>query len=97
MKNHKSKSKLYENLKLEITRILYDIDPMGISMGPEDEYSPEAELIVIEIKNCKSIEEVYDLICRVFVNLFGTTFVDRNPSDKLSLAAKAIYDMTTRG
>ncbi len=60
------------HLKL-IERLLIKHDPQGLlKMGaPKDEYSSEAEMIAVQLSDCKSAHDIKELIYAVFIIQFS--------------------------
>lgn len=78
--------------KAEVSAILFEVDPMGLNYAPADEYDSEAELIVNELASCTSLEEIYELLVKIFIQMFDRASVAGKPSQRLHLAAKILFD-----
>jgi hypothetical protein len=62
-----------------------------LSMGcPNDEYDPEIERVVADLWNCRTKEDVRDLLYRVFVEMFDESIV--NSPEKYQKPAHEIYE-----
>ena len=67
-----------EGLYKQLADLLLEHNPGRIPLiqyGPRDEYEPEVELILPELENCKSEEDVLELVHGVFVRMFDESWV----------------------
>lgn len=63
----KEYGKLYDS----ISEILFRYDPIGINFETnDDEYEPEVDTILPRLKNCKSAENVLDVVFEEFQKWF---------------------------
>jgi hypothetical protein len=70
----KARIRGYEAVVAEISRLLFRMDPMGISFDVNtDEYDPEAETIVPRLVRTSSEKDALDVVFEEFQRWFGTT------------------------
>jgi hypothetical protein len=56
----------------EVSSLLYEADPIGISFGDNtDEYDPEAGTIIPRLEQCASADDVCSAVHEEFVGWFG--------------------------
>lgn len=82
----------YKITKQDIEAILFHVDPANLNFAPEDEYAPEAELIIKELDTCQGFDDINALLVRVFIEMFDEKIVGPGGLKKLGLAAKIISD-----
>ncbi len=79
-----------EELTAQVSRVLFDADPIGIAVGPNvDEYDVEAREIVARMPGVRTGEELRSLVHQVFVAFFddGTA----GPPDRYTSIADQIW------
>lgn len=77
---------------LTMLEILYNEDPIRLACcgAPSDEYSPEAEPILLDLDKCASVSVFHKLVYDVFVRMFDEHIVGH--PDNLYSTARAIYE-----
>lgn len=82
-------------LVTEVSRILFEADPIGISFGSNtDEYDAEAETIVIGLGGARSADDVRSLTHEAFVQWFDAQTA--GPAERYTSVAAGIWDAWRR-
>ena len=81
----------YKGLYAEVTRILFDEDPIRINFETNtDKYEPEVGTILPRLRGCATAEDVRTVVHTEFVRWFGPEIA--GPAEKYTSAAKRIWD-----
>ncbi len=74
-----------------ISRILFKYDPAQLkNMVPDDEYDPEADAILLGLKNVKTVAEVEELCKKVILKWFSQ-FVLEDCMDSIPDMSREIW------
>jgi hypothetical protein len=83
------------DLVRQIAELLFANDPMGINFGSNvDEYTAEAESIVIELPGASDVHDIATLIHRVFVQWFSPE--DAGPQERYEAVAGDVWETWVR-
>ena len=86
---------VYRDLYLETSAILFRHDPIGLDFETNvDEYDPEVDRILPNLRACKSADEVQHVVHQAFVTMFDADLA--GPSDRYRLASLEIWDLWRR-
>lgn len=94
MKNQNLKT---DNNFLQLSKILYEEDPMGLATfngcpaAPPDEYNPEAETILLGLVYCNSKEDVLNLVHEEFSSWFPS--LNHKKDDYSSISNRIFTEM----
>ena len=50
----------------QVARLLFEFDLEGIYLGGADEYETEAALIILRLRDCRSVLDIQKLVAKVF-------------------------------
>lgn len=79
----------YKNLFDDVSEILFRHDPIGINFEENtDEYEPEAGTILPRLRDCRSQEDVVNVVFEEFNKWFNYSV---GPKDKYQLIATEIW------
>ena len=86
----------YGDLFGEISEILFETDPVGISFGDNtDEYEPEVGTILPRLRTCASAQDVRRVVVEEFVRWFGEGEVDESHVEAIAVRIWAAWQRSS--
>ena len=88
----KKLKKAYGNLFEQVSRLLFEDDPIGINfVGNKDEYDTETSTILPRLKKCNSTEDVNIVVHEEFCRWFNEDMA--GPKKRYSKVSREIWNM----